>query len=301
MTDTLRLGTRGSKLAVCQSQWVASEISRLGIPVTLEIIRTTGDRITDRLFTPADGKGVFVMELEKALLAGDIDIAVHSMKDLPGEMTDGLALGAVPEREEPRDVLIARQASSLSALPAGSSIGTSSLRRRAQLLSQRPDLRPVDLRGNIDTRLRKLDDGEYDAICLAAAGLHRLGLAARITEYLDLAIMVPAVGQGALAIQTRAGDRALRERLQPLHHPATAHAVKIERAVLASLGGGCSIPLGVLALGDGGCYRCTAILCSPGGEKTIRLEHTSSADAETFGYAIASELLRKAEEQGITL
>ncbi|MHB9024822.1 MAG: hydroxymethylbilane synthase [Armatimonadota bacterium] len=298
---TIRLGTRGSLLALTQSRWVARQLEELGYTVPLEIIKTTGDRITDRIFTPGDGKGVFVAELERALQQGDIDLAVHSMKDLPGEMPDDLTLAAVPPREDPRDVLVGRTAPTLAALPAHAVIGTSSLRRRAQLLAARKGLKIADLRGNIDTRLRKLDEGQYDAICLAAAGLHRLGLQERITEYLSLDMMVPPVGQGALALQTRADDARVINALQPLHDENTHRAVRAERKVLAALGGGCSIPLGVLGKADGEKLTLTAVLCSTDGSKVIREELAGSWTPEEIGVAMAELLLTQAQEQGIDI
>ena len=301
MSKQLKLGTRGSLLALTQSRWVANQLAQHGWDVVLEVIRTTGDRITDRIFSPGDGKGVFVAELEKALQDGSIDLAVHSMKDLPGEMPADLTLAAVPVREDPRDVLVIRTAPTLAALPAGAVVGTSSLRRRAQLLAARPELTVTDLRGNIDTRLRKLDEGQYDAICLAAAGLHRLGQAERITEYQDTTIMVPPVGQGALAIQARAGDERIREALATLHHEPTALAVRAERVVLAELGGGCSIPLGVLAIVSDDHLFMIATLCSTDGRKVIREEMTGKETPETLGIAMARQLLARANEMGIAI
>lgn len=299
MSNTLRLGTRGSLLALTQSRWVAAQLEAMGWGVTLEVIRTTGDRITDRVFSPGDGKGVFVAELEHALLDGCIDFAVHSMKDLPGEMADGLTLGAVPVREDPRDVLVSRTASTLDTLPHGAVVGTSSLRRKAQLLAVRPDLKINDLRGNIDTRLRKLDEGQYDAICLAAAGLHRLGLQDRITAYLPIDAMVPPVGQGALAVQIRNDDDRLRVALSPLHDEQTACAVRAERTVLARIGGGCSIPLGVLATENNGALTLTATLCSLDGRTVIREEITATEPPETLGEEMATRLLSRAQTAGI--
>jgi hydroxymethylbilane synthase len=299
MPDVVRLGTRGSLLALTQSRLVASQLEQTGCTVEIVVISTIGDRITDRLFTSGDGKGVFVAEIEQALLSGAVDVAVHSLKDLPGEMPEGLLLAAVPPREDPRDVLIGHTASTLAALPAGSVVGTSSLRRRAQLLAARPDLQVADLRGNLDTRLRKLDEGQYDAIILAAAGIHRLGLVARVTEYLVPAVMMPAVGQGALAIQTRAADTALIARLAALHHAPTAHAVRAERAVLAAIGGGCAVPLGALATIDGALLTLTAVLASLDGTLLVREQASSSDMPESLGQAVALRLLADARAAGI--
>ena len=289
MSQSLRLGTRGSLLALTQARWVASRLEESGITVTLKIIRTTGDRVHDRAFMPADGKGVFVAELEQALRDGAIDLAVHSMKDLPGEMAAGLTLAAVPAREDARDVLIGNSPT-LAALPAGAVIGTSSPRRRAQLLAARPDVVIADLRGNIDTRLRKLAEGQFDALCLAAAGLHRLGLAARITEYLDFATMLPAAGQGALALQTRADDQRLIAMCAGLHNDTTASAVRAERAVLAALGGGCTLPLGVFATVEGDVITIEAALCSPDGGKIVRERISARVTPEEIGRVMAERL-----------
>jgi hydroxymethylbilane synthase len=257
--------------------------------VELQIIRTTGDRIQDRAFGPGDGKGMFVAELERALLDGSIDLAVHSMKDLPGAMAPGLVIAAVPPREDPRDVLVARDATSLSAMPVGAAVGTSSIRRQAQLLAARADLKIRTLRGNIDTRLRKLDGGQYDVICLAAAGLHRLGLQPRITEYLDAITFVPAVGQGALALQAREDDRRIHDAVVHFHCADTARAVLAERTVLAALHGGCSIPLGAHAIIRDKQVALHAVLCSPDGTRVIR-EQDTGVDPEAVGIAVAERL-----------
>lgn len=291
MTDRpIRLGTRGSKLALTQSQWVAGQISRLGHTVDLQIIKTTGDRLAELPVDRFTSKGVFVAELEQALLRGDIDLAVHSMKDIPGEMADGLTIAVVPPREDPRDVLVGRTASTLAALPHGAWVGTSSLRRRVQLHHMRPDLELIDMRGNVDTRLRKLDEGQYDAICLAAAGLHRLGLNERITEYFNPEQMLSAAGQGALALQTRTDDAEVIAAIMPLHDAATGLAARTERTVLAALGGGCSVPFGVLATVVDDRISLTAVLFSPSGDEFLR-EHLTGADTpEEMGEEIVRRL-----------
>ena len=303
MTESrsIRLGTRGSALALAQSRWVAGQLSAQGCAVQLEIIHTTGDRIHDRAFNPQDGRGVFVAEIERALTEGAIDLAVHSMKDLPGEMPAALRLAAVPLREDPRDVLVGGSARTLAALRPGAVVGTSSLRRRAQLLAARPDIQVADMRGNVDTRLRKLDEGHYDAICLAAAGLHRLGLAARVTEYFDAARVLSAVGQGALALQTRADEHRFDAALAPLHHEPTCQAVRAERRVLAALGGGCAVPLGVLGTVDGEHITVTAVLCSLDGKKIVRETLTEVAVPEEIGAELARRLLAAAHRAGIEL
>lgn len=291
MTErTIRLGTRGSALALTQSRGIAAQLTAAGWTVEVTIIQTTGDRIADRAFVPADGKGVFVAEIERALLDNTIDLAVHSMKDLPGEMAPGLTLAAVSVREDARDVLVGRTAPTLAQLPAGAVVGTSSLRRRAQLQALRPDITLADMRGNVDTRLRKLDEGRYDAICLAAAGLHRLGLARRITEYFPVDMMVPSVGQGALALQSRAGDEMVISACAPLHDAGTARAVNAERTVLAALGGGCAVPLGVLGTVHGDQLTLIAVLGSPDGARIVRHTLTGTEDPTTLGLAMAAVL-----------
>lgn len=286
---TIRLGTRGSKLATTQSGGIAEQLRALGCNVEMVIIKTTGDRFPERPVEQFSGKGVFVAEIEQALLRHDIDLAVHSLKDLPGEMTPGLVLAATPMREDPRDVLIGRAAPTLAALPSGARIGTSSLRRRAQLLALRSDLEMLEMRGNVDTRLRKLDEGQYDAICLAAAGLRRLGLAERITEYFDTKDVLPAAGQGALALQTREDDVATRAAVAPLHDEATGLAVRAERAVLAALGGGCQLPLGVFATVLGGRIAIRAMLSSLDGATLIHAEGQGASPEDT-GLQVAREL-----------
>ena len=289
------LGTRGSALALAQAQWVAERLRACGCAVEMRIIRTTGDAFADRPVAQFTGKGVFVAELEHALLRGEIDLAVHSMKDLPGEQTAGLAIACVPVREDPRDVLVGGRARLLSALPAGARVGTSSLRRRAQLCVLRPDLEFVDMRGNVDTRLHKLDEGQYDAICLAAAGLHRLGLAHRVTEYFSPDMVVPAAGQGALALQTRTGEVELHTALAHLHDDAAARAARAERTVLTLLDGGCAVPLGVLATASAGGLTLIAALCDPPGAPIIREQLTGAGTPEELGQEMARRL--KARQQ----
>ncbi len=287
----IRLGTRGSKLALTQAQWVSERLCARGYVLELCVIRTSGDCSAETPVEQFTGKGVFVAELEQALLCGEIDLAVHSMKDLPGEMAVGLTIACIPPREDPRDVLVGHSASTLTALPAGARVGTSSLRRCVQLRQLRPDLECVDMRGNVDTRLRKLDEGQYDAICLAAAGLQRLGLAGRITEYFSPEVMVPAAGQGALALQTRDGDTELRTTLAPLHDDATARAVRAERTVLALLGGGCAVPFGVLATESTDGLTLMAALGDLSGEFIIREQLTGTGTPEELGREMARRLM----------
>src|SRR5580693_10271718 len=224
------IGSRGSQLALWQARHVAARLAELGAETRIEIIKTTGDKITDVPLAQVGGKGLFTKEIEEALLDGSADLAVHSLKDLPTELPAGLVLAAIPEREDPHDAMVG---CSLADLRAGATVGTSSLRRAAQLRRLRPDLKVESVRGNVDTRLRKLDEGQYDAIVLAAAGLTRLGWSGRIAEFLEPEVMCPAVGQGALAVETRVGENAC----QALDHAPTRAAVTAERAVLSSLGG----------------------------------------------------------------
>lgn len=289
-----RLGTRGSALALVQSRWVAGELKRLEWDIDLQVIKTTGDQVTNLPLGSIGVKGLFVSEIEQVLLDGGVQLAVHSMKDLPGEMPEDLMLAAVPAREDPRDVLIGRTAPTIESLHEGAIVGTSSQRRRAQLLAVRPDFKVVDLRGNLDTRLRKLDEGQFDAICMAAAGLHRLGLRDRITEYISVDVMLPAVGQGALALQTRRDAVEIADALHTLHDEATGLAVRAERAVLAALGGGCSMPLGVLGtLEDDGNLCLVGVLCDPDGKTVFRERISGPETPEQLGREMARRLWKR--------
>ncbi|MBV5317991.1 MAG: hydroxymethylbilane synthase, partial [Desulfobulbaceae bacterium] len=249
MKTLLRIGTRASLLAVTQSTSIKNQIESAHPQVRVELVKITtkGDRILDVPLAKVGGKGLFVKEIEDALLAGEVDLAVHSMKDVPTELPEGLHIGIIPIREIPQDAFVSVKYPSLEALPPGATVGTSSLRRRSQLAARRPDLNIADLRGNIDTRLRKLDEGIFDAIILAGAGLNRLGLQQRITVLLDPAQMLPAISQGALGIELRRDDTELFAGLQFLHHPQTAVAVAAERAFLLRLEGGCQVPIGAYA------------------------------------------------------
>jgi hydroxymethylbilane synthase len=241
----LKIGTRGSPLALRQSTWVKEALSKAhpGLQFDLEIIKTTGDKILDVPLAAVGGKGLFVKEIEEALLAQRIDLAVHSMKDMPGDIPEGLMIGAVPVREDPRDVLISRDNIPLEALDRGSKIGTSSLRRKAQLLHQRPDLEIISLRGNLDTRIKKIETEGLDGIILAAAGIHRMGLKNRVSQYLDLEVSLPAVGQGALALEIRQREPWLQEILRFIHHEESSLCTRAERAFLHRLQGGCQVPI----------------------------------------------------------
>ncbi len=249
------IGTRGSKLALWQAEWIKSELQRFhpDLIIELEKIKTTGDMILDVPLAKIGGKGLFVKEIEEALLRGDADIAVHSMKDVPTYFPKGLHLAAICKREDPRDAFITRSQKSevrsqkFKDLPQGATIGTSSLRRSCQLLNARPDLKIMQLRGNLDTRLRKLDEGQFDAIILAAAGVKRLGWAERITEILEPAVSLPAIGQGAIGIECRIDDGFINKLIAPLNHPETAVCVRAERAFLEKLEGGCQVPIAAYA------------------------------------------------------
>lgn len=245
----LVIGSRGSKLALWQSNYIADTLRARheGLEVEIKVIKTRGDKMLDVALSKVGGKGLFTKELEDALLGGEVDLAVHSLKDLPTECPDGLAADVITRREYGSDALICRDGISLADLPLGAVIGTSSLRRQVQLRALRPDLRIKDLRGNVDTRLRKLDDGEYDAIVLAHAGLVRLGLDNRITELLDPSKVVPAAGQGALALEYRGDDERTLELISFIDHPKTHHEVRAERQFLGRLGGGCQVPIGAHA------------------------------------------------------
>jgi hydroxymethylbilane synthase len=301
---TLRLGTRGSKLARWQAEWVADQLRRLGHAVEILEIVTRGD--VRRVSIEEIGtRGVFTKEIQRAILAGDIDLGVHSLKDLPTEVVDGLVLAAVPHRESPADVLVirserrgARTDDSLSVLPLNARVGSGSLRRQAQLRHLRPDLIVADVRGNVDTRLRKLDDGEFDAIVLAEAGLRRLGLTDRMALKLPFELMMPAVGQGALAIECRAADEPTRSILTPLEDDATRAAVSAERALLEHLRGGCMAPVGALARIETGQLRLSAVVLSAdGGRRLAASDGDSSSNAEGLGRRVAENLLNQGAAQ----
>jgi hydroxymethylbilane synthase len=281
------IGSRGSQLALWQARHIAARLAELGAETRIQIIKTTGDKITDVPLAQAGGKGLFTKEIEEELLAGSIDLAVHSLKDLPTSLPAGLALAAFPEREEARDALIGR---TLAMLGKGARVGTSSLRRAAQLGALGRGIVIGNLRGNVDTRLRKLDEGQYDAIVLAAAGLRRLGWQDRIAELLPIEIMCPAVGQGALAIETRAGDRAVADFACKLDHDQTRIAVTAERVLLAALGGGCQVPIGAHAQIVDRTIHLRAVVASPDGARLVSGE-LSGVDPEAVGEALGKRLL----------
>jgi len=269
----------------------------LAAPGAVEVvtIRTTGDRVQDRRLAEIGGKGLFTKEIEEALFAGRVDLAVHSLKDVETWLPDGLEIACVLARDDPRDAFLSAKEASLAALPMGGKIGTASLRRQAQLLCRRPDLVIVPIRGNVDTRIGKLDAGEVDAIVLALCGLERLGKAEQATEILSREVMLPAVGQGALAIECRTGEDGLRGLLEPLHDPGSAACVKAERAMLAALDGSCRTPIAGLAELVGDRLELEGLLLKPDGSSEIRARCAGGiGDAERLGTELGSELKRRA-------
>jgi hydroxymethylbilane synthase len=300
---TIRIGTRGSSLALAQANWVKRQIQNQypEASVELVVIKTSGDRFVDAAIQAMGGKGVFTKEIEEALLRREIDVAVHSMKDLPTDLAPGLVIAAVPQREDPRDVLISRSRSGLSGLQPGATVGTGSLRRQAQLRHYRSDLSLVPIRGNVDTRLKKLDAGEVDALVMAAAGLKRLGREDRITEYIAPEICVSAVAQGALALEARE-DEAQRGRLSFLHHDVTFAEVTAERSFLKRLGGGCHVPVGARAYADGDNLRMQGVVACPDGSALC--SGTTSgpiADAAQLGKQLAEQLLHDGADKILTI
>lgn len=294
MSLELKIGTRGSQLALEQAKKVADALSERFPEVNLSLVRikTTGDKILDVPLSRIGGKGLFVKEIEEALLEGLIDLAVHSAKDVPIEIPPGLALEAFPPREDPRDVLVTQDGRTFWELPFQAKVGTSSLRRRAQLLYNRPDLEIVPLRGNVDTRLRKLKSESLDAIVVAAAGIRRLGLEDHITEYLPEDILLPAIGQGALGIEIRANDPFVRDVVRALDHPETHQAVAAERAFLRRLGGGCQVPLAAHGKVSDGRLSITGIVVSPDGKEMVRDSLEGDvAQAERLGISLAHRIL----------
>lgn len=294
--NPLRIGSRGSPLALWQANWVQARLRELapGRVVEIEIIKTSGDKFLDAPLARVGGKGLFVKEIEDALLERRIDLAVHSLKDVPAALPDGLMLAAYPEREDPRDVMVVPEGAtaSLAALPHGARMGTTSLRRQSQLLAKRPDLEIVPLRGNVGTRLDKLARGEVDAIMLAHAGLRRLGLGERAGQVFEVDELIPAVGQGVLAIETRTADDATRALVEHLDAPASRSAVAAERAFLRTLEAGCLVPVGGYATLEGDRLHFRGIIASPDGGTSIRRERTGSIpDAAAIGVGVAEEML----------
>jgi hydroxymethylbilane synthase len=295
------IGSRKSNLAMTQTRWVIDQLNQLKLPFEFEIkeIVTKGDRILDVTLSKVGGKGLFVKEIEKAMYDGEIDMAVHSMKDLPSKMAEGLTIGAIPDRVDPRDAFISNSGKTLMELPAGATVGTSSLRRSAQVLAQRPDLKIHWIRGNIDTRLRKCrEEGIFDAIILAAAGLERVGWTKDIvTEFLDPTICLPAVGQGALGIECREDDKELLELLDHINDANTARTVAAERSFLHTVEGGCQVPIaGYAQLEKDGEVTLTALVASPDG-KTIFKETIKGDDPVAIGKQVAEKMLSEGAKE----
>jgi hydroxymethylbilane synthase len=289
----IRIGSRGSALALWQAEHVKARLEGLGHTPEVRVITTTGDRVLDAPLESVGGKGAFLKEIEEAMIAGEVDLAVHSLKDVPTTLPDGLGLCAVLQRADPRDALISASGHSLAELPKGARVGTTSLRRQAQLRALRPDLSIADLRGNVDTRLRRLREGRFDAILLAMAGLTRLGRAAEVTEALDPGILLPAPGQGAIGLECRASDADVAAAVAPLHHEVTAASVAAERAFLAALGGGCNVPLGAFAETDAAAgLRLRGLVARSDGSALLRGE-LRGGNAERLGRALADDLLAR--------
>ncbi len=288
---TVRLGTRGSALARWQAEWVAKQLQTLGVAVQLVHMATQGDTHQAPLAS-LGGQGAFTKEIQRALLDKEIDLAVHSLKDLPTEPIEGLHLAAVPQRESTCDVLVSRNNVGLAELPAQAKVGTGSSRRKAQLLHARADLNVLDIRGNVDTRLQKLDDGQFDAIVLAEAGLARLGWLSRVSQRLSEPLMLPAVGQGALGLETRSEDTWLIQELQPLNHVLSHQAVLAERKLLAELLAGCLAPVGAVARPEGHQLRLDAVVLSLDGRQRLSAHRLGDPhDPLTLGRAVARQLL----------
>jgi hydroxymethylbilane synthase len=291
------LGTRGSALALWQAEWVRTQLVEQSICVELVRIQTAGDR-TSGSIAAVGSQGLFTKEIQRALLEEQIDLAVHSLKDLPTEPVEGLRLAAVPEREEPLDALLSTVSEDFAGLPSGARVGTGSRRRRSQLLHRRRDLQILDIRGNVDTRLRKLDEGQFDAIVLAQAGLRRLGLQDRITQVLPADVMLPAVGQGALGLETRSDDKDSMKQVAPLDDPATHAAVLAERAMLAELRGGCLAPVGAWARVVGDRVRLEGVVLSADGEQRMAASGEGPPqDAPQLGRQVARDLVAQGADR----
>jgi hydroxymethylbilane synthase len=297
----LVIATRGSALALWQAEHVKARLAAVApdLAVEFNVIKTSGDKILDVPLAKVGGKGLFVKEIEQALLDREADLAVHSMKDVPAELAPGLVLSAVSSREVPWDALCARAPVTVDSLPREARVGTSSMRRQCQLLARRPDLQIRMLRGNVPTRIRKLDEDEFDAIVLAAAGLTRLGLAHRITQELPLEVSIPAVAQGVLGLETRSGDAEVAALIRrAIHDPAEERRVVAERAFLARMGGSCQTPLAAHAIGSAGALRILGLCGMPDGSKILRAEVSGAADdAEQLGVRLAEDLLAQGADQ----
>jgi hydroxymethylbilane synthase len=292
----LRIGSRGSQLALWQANHVAALLRQQGHAVEIEVIKTTGDKILDVSLAKVGTKGMFTKEIEEALADNRVDLAVHSLKDVPTELAPEFELAAIMKREDPRDAFISVKYSSLDELPPGAKVGTSSLRRQCQLKALRPDLEIFPLRGNVDTRLRKLESGEYAAIILAAAGVHRLGLDKHVRSRIAPDVMCPAVGQGALAIEARRDDQQTRTLLAFLNDADTRSAIECERALLGSLGGGCQVPIGAHAEKRSSGLHLRAMVGRPDGSEILR-EQAEGSQAEELGREVAQTLLQRGADK----
>jgi hydroxymethylbilane synthase len=288
----LRIGSRGSQLALWQANHISALLRARGHEIEIEIIKTTGDKITEVALAQVGTKGMFTKEIEEALAEGRVDLAVHSLKDLPTELLPGFEIAAITEREDPFDVFCSSQYESIATLPERARVGTSSLRRQAQLKALRPDLEIHPLRGNVDTRLRKLASGEYDAIILAAAGLNRLGKKEFVRRVIPAETMCPAAGQGALAIEIRAGDAAIAQQIKFLDNDSARTSTTCERALLKKLGGGCQVPIGALAEIRGGRLHLQAVVADPDGTSVLR-ESRDGSDPAQLGEIVGDALLQK--------
>ncbi len=291
---TIRIATRKSPLAMWQAEHVAAELKKAHPGITVELLgmSTQGDKILDTPLAKIGGKGLFIKELEQSMLEGQADIAVHSMKDVPVELPEGLHLAAIMQREDPRDAFVSNEYANFNELPEGAVVGTASLRRQSQLLEARPDLRIKTLRGNVNTRLRKLDDGQYDAIILASAGLIRLGFEQRITANIAPEQSLPAIGQGAVGIECRADDEQINALLAPLHHPDTVSCVTAERALNHRLNGGCQVPIAGYAMLESGNLWLRGLVGEPDGSRIIRGEVEGvTNEAKEMGTGLAEQLL----------
>ncbi len=300
MTDLVRIATRESPLALWQAHFVKNQLQKHhpGLSVELIGMTTRGDQMLDSPLAKVGGKGLFVKELEVAMLEGHADIAVHSMKDVPMDFPDGLGLAVICEREDPRDAFVSNKFGSLEELPRGARVGTCSLRRQCQIREIRPDLEILDLRGNVNTRLRKLDEDHFDAIILASAGLIRLEMTHRIRQHISTLTSLPAVGQGAVGIESRSNDSAILELLKPLHHEPTAICVRAERAMNKRLEGGCQVPIAGFAELDQDDLHLRGLVGLPDGTQVLRAEASAPAkQAETLGQQVADALLTQGAEQ----
>ena len=293
------VGTRGSKLALWQANFVAKALQeKFNVKAELKIIKTTGDKILDAPLARIGGKGLFVKEIERALSSGEVDLAVHSMKDVPTELPEGLKISAMTQRFDPRDALISKSGVKLKHLPKRTRVGTSSLRRKAQLLHLRPDLEIVDVRGNLETRLRKMNDGQFEAIVLASAGLERMGFADLITELIDPQVSLSAVGQGSIGVETRIDDEEVNELVKAVNHYPTFQAITAERATLRLLEGGCQVPIGALGEVNGQQLSLQAIVASLDGRRLYRQQLTGSVEeAEWIGKEVGRQLIEQGAGQ----